>query len=328
MPIHGIAELVFGVEDLAKCQTFLEDFGMAQVDSTETSAVYEVVNGARVSLLPLGDSRLPKSEIIGAGVHECIWAVADQATLDRLSADLSRDHELTTDASGTVHFVTAFGQAIGLRVFQARPVVCAPSPTNAPGVIQRLNSPRKWSTRAFPKTINHIVFAYPNVTEAFAFYKDRLGFKLTDVQKGLGLYLRCGRASNHHNIYLIDASLEHFGFSKRLQFHHVNFGLEDVDEIMVGKNYMERRGHEIGPWGFGRHRLSSEAFVYMPSPLGGEVEYGADCDQVDDRWRPRIWEATFGAFMYAHNLPEWAKSEPTWDVTYTTPETERFLPFD
>lgn len=328
MPIQGIAELVYAVEDLAKCSTFLQDFGLSKLESTESSAVFEVVNGARVTLRRVGDNRLPKSEIIGSGVHECIWAVADKAGLDRLAEGLARDHRLTTDESGTVHFLTAFGQAIGLRVFQPRPVMCAPSPANTPGVIQRLNSPRKWSTRAIPKTINHVVFAYADVPEAFAFYRDRLGFKLTDVQKGLGLYMRAGRSTNHHNIYLIDAGLEQFGFSKRLQFHHANLGLEDIDEIMVGKNYMQRRGHEAGPWGFGRHRLSSEAFLYFPSPLGGEIEYGADCDQVDDRWHPRVWEAAFGAFMYVHNLPEWIKDEPKWDVTYTTPETERFLPFD
>jgi catechol 2,3-dioxygenase-like lactoylglutathione lyase family enzyme len=325
MRIQGIAELIFAVEDTVECASFLEDFGLSKTDVTDA---FEVVNGARVTLRTLGDSRLPKSGIVGAGVHECIWAVPDQRSLDRLAKDLAQDHELIKDEDGTLHFVTRFGQAIGIRVFQPRPVVCAPSPTNAPGVVNRLNTPRKWSTRAIPKTISHVVFACPDVDEAFAFYRDRLGFRLTDIQKGLGLYLRAPGSTNHHNIFLIDAGLNNFGFTGQLQFHHANFGLEDIDEIMVGKNYMDRRGHEIGEWGFGRHRLSSEAFLYMPSPLGGELEYGADCDQVDDRWRPRIWNASFGAFMYAHNMPEWLKDEPEWDVTYATPETSRFLPAD
>ena len=328
MSIHGIAELIYAVDDLGACTAFLEDFGLSKLESGDALSAFETVNGQRVTLRRLGDEKIPKSGIKGHGVHEVIWAVADQATLNRIAEGLAHDHELTTDESGTVHFVTAFGQAIGLRVFTARSVVCAPSPVNTPGVVQRLNTPRKWSPRAYPKTISHVVFAFPSVDEAFAFYRDRLGFKLTDVQKGLGLYLRAGRSSNHHNIYLIDASLDQFGFSKQLEFHHANFGVEDVDELMAGKNYMDRKGHPMGPWGFGRHRLSSEAFLYMPSPLGGEVEYGADCDQVDDRWRPRVWGSSFGAFMYMHNLPEWMKEEPEWDVTYATPETSRFLPFD
>lgn len=326
MSINGIAELSYAVTDLEKCEVFLGDFGLSLLEKTAGYVAFETVNGQRLTVRLQGDPLLPKSSIAGAGVHEVIWAVADQATLDGLTAGLSRDHELTTDAAGTVHFVTAFGQAIGLRVFQARSVVCVPSPTNSPGVTNRLNEPRKWSTRAFPKTINHVVFAYPDVDEAFAFYKNRLGFKLSDVQKGLGLYLRAGRSSNHHNLFLIDASLEHFGFVNRLEFHHANFGLEDIDEIMIGKNYLERRGHAMGEWGFGRHRLSSEAFLYMPCPLGGQVEYGADADQIDDRWRPRVFGASFGAFMYVHNLPEWQDMDDDWDVTYVTEQTARFIP--
>ena len=57
-------------------------------------------------------------------------------------------------------------------------------------------------------------------------------------------------------------------------------------------------------------------------PAGGEVEYGADCDQVDEHWRPRVWGATFAAFHWVHNQPEFLRAkEPEWDVTWATPES-------
>lgn len=327
MPITGIAEITYGVEDLDKCIHFFEDFGLSKRESSDDHAVFEVVSGQRVNLFQLGDSRVPESELVGPGVHECVWAVANQADLDGLVNDLSRDHKVVTDETGAVHFVTAFGQAIGLRVFQPRPVVCAPSPTNAPGIVNRLNVPRKWPSRAIPKTINHIVWGFLDVNETFAFYRDRLGFKLTDVQKGVGLYIRGGRSTNHHNVMVADANCPAFGFNGKFEFDHANFGVEDIDEIMVGKNYLQRRGYQDNGWGFGRHRVSSELFLYMPSPAGGEVEYGADCDQVDDQWRPRLWGATFAAFTFVHDLPDWLReNEPDWDVTYTTPETAYYEP--
>ena len=60
----------------------------------------------------------------------------------------------------------------------------------------------------------------------------------------------------------------------------------------------------------GRHRLTSAAFLYIHVPeLGGDMEYGADCDMVDDGWKPRIWDGAFGTAIYMTNLPEFMKAE-------------------
>lgn len=322
MPLTGIAEIVFAVEDLPSCIAYFEDFGLNRVTSDSGTAAFEVLSGQRVTLLALGDSRVPPSSLTGAGVHETIWAVPYQADLDMLVRDLQSDHDIRADADGTVHLVTPFGQAIGLRVFQTRPFASPTSPTNTPGVINRLNTPRKWMDRARPKTISHCVWGMLDVDEAMTYYTTRLGFRLTDIQKGVGCYIRCGRSTNHHNIALASADLPQFGFSGKFEFHHVNFGVTDIDEIMAGKNFLERRGHDTSGMGLGRHRISSELFLYMKSPAGGEVEYGADCDQVDEHWRPRLWSASFAAFYWVHNQPEGIKAhEPDWDVSYATPNS-------
>lgn len=322
MPLTGIAELIFAVDDVARCTAYFEDFGLTRLEAGGTHALLEVASGQRVRLFPLGDPRVPKSNLHGPGAHEAIWAVPDQDDLDALVADLSRDHEISRDDDGTVHFVTSFGQVIGLRLFKPRPFVATPSPTNAPGIINRLNLPRKWMDRAYPKTISHVVWGMLDVDEALEFYTTRLGFRLSDMQKGIGCYIRCGRSTNHHNIALASANLSEFGFTGKFQFHHVNFGVTDMDEIMAGKNYLERRGHDTSGMGLGRHRISSELFLYLKSPAGGEVEYGADCDQVDEHWHPRLWGASFAAFYWVHNQPEFLKAnEPEWDVTYVTRES-------
>ena len=324
MPITGIAELNYAVEDLDRCVGFFEDFGLARRERSGEHAVFEVASGQRVNLYRLGDARIPKSAIAGQGVHECVWAVDSQADLDGLVADLSRDHDVTTDATGAVHFVTSFGQAIGIRVFQRRALVSAPSPTNSPTSINRLNVPRKWPSRAIPKTINHLVWGFMDVNEAFAFYRDRLGFRLSDIQKGVGMYIRAGRSTNHHNIALADAFSTAFPFTGKYEFHHANFGVDDLDELMAGKNYLARRGYKDNGWGLGRHRISSELFLYTPCPAGGEVEYGADCDQLDEQWRPRLWGATFAAFAFVHDIPPWLEGDPEWDVNYVAPGAEHY----
>ncbi|HMP55039.1 MAG TPA: VOC family protein [Novosphingobium sp.] len=322
MPLTGLAEIIFAVDDVVHCTGFLEDFGLTVLEASSTGSLLEVLSGQRVRVYRLGDPRVPASDLAGPGVHEAIWACPDEADLESLVADLSRDHAISRDADGTAHFVTGFGQAIGLRLFRPPPIAAPTSPTNTPGIVNRLNLPRKWMDRAIPKTISHVVWGQTDVDKALDFYTTRLGFRLTDMQKGVGCYIRCGRSTNHHNIALASADLTHFGFSGKFQFHHVNFGVTDIDEIMAGKNYLERRGRDTSGMGLGRHRISSELFLYLKSPAGGEIEYGADCDQVDEHWRPRLWGANFAAFAWVHNQPEFLKAaEPDWDVGYVTPET-------
>lgn len=325
MAILGIRRLVYAVDSVKDCVNFFEDYGLRLLSLDSNSALFETRNGQEVQLLAIGHSKLPKSSVVGLGVHECIWAVDSEQSLQRLVADLGQDHELKRDEGGAIHFVTSFGQAIGLEVFTPRRMSSAPSPFNSPGNINRLNEPRKWLDRPVPKTINHTVWAFPDVNEAFNFYRDRLNFRLTDVQKGFGVYVRADGAYEHHNIFIADGHGIFPDYDGQMKFLHANFGLEDIDEIMVGKNYLERRGYNLEGWGLGRHRISSEAFLYVPCPAGGDAEYGADSDAMDDGWKPRVWEATFGTIIYAHNLPDWLKHEPTWDVEYVTAETARHI---
>ena len=72
---------------------------------------------------------------------------------------------------------------------------------------------------------------------------------------------------------------------KRLQAFEVN----SFDEIMTGGQYMLERGAESvsGP---GRHSLGSNCFWYFKNPCGGDIEYFADMDRLDDSWEPRYWE--------------------------------------
>lgn len=324
LAIVGIESLVYGVEDFAKSVAFFEDFGLPMVKCTDGDSVsyarFRVAGGASVHVRKLDDPWFLKSDQVGVGVRECIWGVDSQETLNELVDDLRRDHNLSVEADGTVRFVTAFGQALGLKVWSKTPVYSASSPVNTHGNINRVNETRKWIKRAIPKTINHVVWSFPDVNEALDFYRGRLNFRISEIQLGSGVYIRADGAGDHHNVFLADANNKTLGFDGKIQFHHANFGVEDIDEIMVGKNYMERREWPKSSWGLGRHRLSSGAFLYLPCPAGGAAEYGADIDYLDDRWVPRIWDQLFGFVIYLHDMPEFLKEqELEWNVGFCDP---------
>lgn len=319
MAILGISSLVYGVEDLDESARFFDDFGLPLHSRTEDCVSFLLEEGSTVVLRPLNDPWFLPSQQMGIGVRECIWGVDGQASFDALLQDLRQDHEIRLDEEGTARFVTDFGQPIGLKVWTKRPVYRAPSACNAPGRINRINETRKWLRRAVPATIQHVVWSFPDVNATWEFYRDRLGFRLSDVQLGSGLYVRAGGAPDHHNVFIADAGARHLGFDGTIRFHHANFGVEDIDEIMVGKNYMERRGWPRSSWGLGRHRISSGAFLYLKCPAGGEAEYGADVDMLDDRWMPRIWEGKFGSNIFVHDLPAFLFDAVEWNVGFCDP---------
>ncbi|MFY9352344.1 VOC family protein [Sphingobium sp.] len=329
MAILGIETLIYGVDDVALSRRFFEDFGLAIEHATEAEARFRLPEGSAVVIRSLADPDLPPSPIEGAGVRQVIWGVDSEQALDALAADLSRDCDVRRSDDGTVHFQAGFGIPMGLRLFRKRPVLCAPEPANAPGRTERLNRPRRWRTRAYPKGLSHVVFAVPDFESGTAFMRDRLGFRLSDEQVGFGMYLRADGSNNHHNFLLLNATAPLPGMDGKLRFHHANFAVEDLDEIMIGANHMDRRGWEPSHAGLGRHRIDSALFYYLPCPAGGEAEYGADSDCVDDGWVPRRWpEPLFAYAHFVHNLPPFLRQPPRWKIDYMTDPIEVLPPHE
>ena len=323
MAITGIESLVYRVEDLDASRRFFEDFGLRETPSGPDEACFVLPEGSSIHLMRAGDPRAPVSGLVGSGVCEVVWGVDTADALERLVTGLRQDREVRRDADGSAHFLADFGIAMGLRVFRREPVTCAPEPANAPGRTVRLNQHRRWRQRAYPKGISHVVFAVPDFATGHRFMIERLGFRLTDEQVGFGMYLRADGTNNHHNFLLLNANAPLPDMDGQLRFHHANFAVEDLDEIMVGANHMTRRGWEPSHFGLGRHRVDSALFYYLPCPAGGEAEYGADSDCVDDAWVPRRWpEPLFAYAHFVHNLPPFLRRPPGWRIEYTTEDVE------
>lgn len=319
--INGIASLVYGVDDVSESTRFFSDFGLHLETASEAESLFRLPDGASVVLRHQDDPDLAPTTMIGSGVRRVIWGLESREALDALARDLGRDHELRHLANGTIEFETDFGLAMGLRVFPKRAVFGSTLPANCPGNIQRMNSPRRWRERALPKAINHVVHAIPDFERGTAFMRERLGFRLSDEQVGFGKYLRAGGCSGHHTILILNANAHLPGMDGAFRFHHANFAVDDVDEIMTGANHMVRKGWEASHFGLGRHRVDSALFYYLPCPAGGEAEYGADGDCVDDAWVARQWPAPLFAYgHWVHNLPDFLREPPPWRINYFTTE--------
>jgi catechol 2,3-dioxygenase-like lactoylglutathione lyase family enzyme len=325
--ITGHAGLVLGVADIQEARRFVDDFGLPLRHADAETVSFELEEGSTVFLRHQDDPLLPPP--LGAaasGVREIIWGVDTREALDALAASISRDVAVTRDADGSFGFVDPSGIATRLRLFHRKPVLNAPEPLNAPDAVRRLGKHRRWRKRCYPKVIQHVVYVVDDALEAARFYIHRLGFKLSDISDGVGYFLRAPGISEHHSIFFLQKGAVPGADSPRPD--HVSFGVEDIDEMMVGANYMDRRGWKksMGP---GRHRIGSALFYYFHTPFGIEFEYDTDNDHLDDHWQPLIWEPRFGMLAWiAGDMPPFWRQEPDWNVRYVPADHPVFVPYE
>lgn len=321
MSILGVESAVFGVADLAEHVRFWTDFGLPLERADETEATFRLASGSRIILYRHGDQRLPSTDPFpGDGLKETVWGVATADALDRIAVSLATEVAVHRDGDGTVHCTCPDGQPIALRVWAKRPVVSEASPVNTPGHYPRFNQHRIWRRKAIPKTINHVVFFSPDYVGSFEFYERHMGFRYVDHSKGTGIFSRAGGTFEHHSIFWVNCDLpiapDHF------KFMHIAFGMDDIDEVMLGANIMEAKGWKNqtmnSSGGISRHRISSAIYYYCDMPgKAGEAEYHADTDYLDDNWVPRAWDFRFGSLLWSHNAPPIFRGDNIpWDMVF------------
>ena len=324
--ITGLAGITVGVADLKEAQRYLTDFGLALKVATDSHLLYELDEGSTVTVKHQGDDSIPAALGDAAGsVREISWAVASQEALDALEVDLAHDLKVKKHDDGTLSFVDPSGIATRLRLFQRHPVVYCPDPLNAPDTTGRLGKHRRWRRRCHPKTIQHLVYVVDDALNAARFYMQKLHFQLSDISDGLGYFLRAPGIIEHHSIFFMQKGAMPGIPASRPE--HVSFGVEDIDEMMVGANYMDRQGWKkaLGP---GRHRIGSALFCYFKTPFGVEFEYGTDNDHLDEHWQPLLWEQRFGFLTWlSGELPPFLRQAPDWTVSYVPKDHAVYQPW-
>jgi naringenin degradation protein FdeC len=282
MNILGPDDLVFGVDDLDACARYLRDYGLAPVPANAEGVRFEALDGTGVILKPASDPALPPRTSTKSQLRETIYGVGDDASLERIAAELSKDRDVSRAPDGSFACIDDMGFALRFRRSRRRPYTAAPDLTNAPGTPPQRppNQIGAWADMTVaPRTLSHIVLFVPDAAKAEKFYA-RIGFRTTDRFTGVGPFMRPAGSLDHHTLFMIQTP----PFLKGLE--HFTFHLGSVTELMLAGARFEAKGHETF-WGPGRHVFGSNWFWYFNSPLGCHVEYDADMDLHDDSWVPR-----------------------------------------
>ncbi len=126
-----------------------------------------------------------------------------------------------------------------------------------------------------PQRLAHAVLNSHDVPAAQGFLEAALGFVLADRTRIMA-FMNCDR--DHHSIAIGDTDND--------ALNHIAFVMPTLDAVMRGGGRMQDAGHAI-EWGPGRHGPGANAFNYFIDPFGIVIEYTAEVEQIDDRYRPR-----------------------------------------
>ncbi len=112
MNIIGPDTLVFGVENVADCEQYLTDYGLEAAGD----GFFEALDGTSVLIRAKDDPSLPPALESGNMLRKTIYGVADQATLDAISAELSSDREVKVLSDGSLETLDDLGFYLGFQI--------------------------------------------------------------------------------------------------------------------------------------------------------------------------------------------------------------------
>jgi catechol 2,3-dioxygenase-like lactoylglutathione lyase family enzyme len=134
-----------------------------------------------------------------------------------------------------------------------------------------------------PQKLAHVVLNTPDIDRATAFYRDELGFKISDWSEHQMSFLRCN--PEHHSIA--------FNAAPHASYNHTSWTMASIDELFRAQGRVRAFGSPL-MWGTGRHGPGSQVFNYYIEPSGYVVELIADGIEIADdaAWQPQVWERT------------------------------------
>ena len=308
MRIVGPDELVFGVDDPAACRSFLADYGLMEAPAPDGAHFFEALDGTGFTLRRRDDPALPAPLRTGSMLRLTVWGVEDQASLDAIETELSRDRKVDKAADGTLRCQDDAGFEIAFRISTRRkldlPAEMINSPGAKPGRPANVIGANQ-DAEARSRTLSHIVYFVPDMDKMANFYIDRLKFVVTDKFNNAGPFLRPQANWDHHCLFMIQTPEYMQGLE------HVAFHMQGPTDLMLAGSRMVKKGYESF-WGPGRHKFGSNWFWYFNSPLGTHIEYDADMDLHDDEWEARyadIQPETAQMFLF-ENVEKWTPGGP------------------
>jgi catechol 2,3-dioxygenase-like lactoylglutathione lyase family enzyme len=285
MALIKVTDLAYGrlrTPDLDVAEEFLTHFGMAKVERTKNALYMRGTDSAH---------HLHVTEKGDPGFVGLAYYAASEDDLRRVAKAPGASGVEDIDEPGggqrvrlkepngyQIEVVYGIKPLPPIRV-ELQPLNSGPEPLKRAGELMRLP---KGPSRV--KRIGHGVMASPKVVETVQWFRETLGFICSDdvyadsKDNIIGSFNRCDRGEtyvDHHVFFCIR--------NERAGLNHLSFEVQDVDDVFMGHDYIEKLGKYEHMWGIGRHLLGSQVYDYWADPWGRVHEHWADSDRLNAR---------------------------------------------
>ncbi|MET7543000.1 VOC family protein [Streptomyces sp. NPDC005507] len=287
MALHRLSSIVMGVPDPSQTSAYYRDFGL----TAQTGGWFSTRDGGRQLRIVPAPSRRLVEVTVGVDTPDDLDAVA--ARLTRLGIHTQR----TPDTLTAQERVTGVRAVLRIEPRQAQPLTPA-TPYNGPGRTERADRRAPGTLRTGPvrpRKLGHAVLGTTDFAATTTFFRDGLGFQVSDLMGEVGAFLRC--STDHHNILVLAAPVAFL--------HHTSWQVDDVDDVGRGAMAMLEEHPERHVWGLGRHHAGSNFFWYLKDPAGNFSEYYSDMDCIldDQLWKPEVFDGARGLFSWGPPPP-------------------------
>lgn len=197
--------------------------------------------------------------------------VSPQSDLKELSTKLQGQgisHDLRNDITPGISQVLSFNDPKGTRL----DVFC-----------DYKSSPQSDSdVSVTPFKLGHVAFHTTDVQKVVSFYRDMLGFRVSDWRGDFFFFMRCG--PDHHTVNFIQGDAN--------AMHHIAFEMRDWAEIQRACDFLAAKDIQLvlGPI---RHIIGHNIAIYHKNPDDMLVELFTELDQMKDEelgfFDPRPW---------------------------------------
>jgi 2,3-dihydroxy-p-cumate/2,3-dihydroxybenzoate 3,4-dioxygenase len=123
--------------------------------------------------------------------------------------------------------------------------------------------------------LGHVVVKSPDVENAVKQYTETFNFRVSDQVEEMVAFMRCFPNPFHHSFGIGTTS------GKTAALHHVNFMVNDIDDIGMAVNRFRKNNVPI-VWGPGRHPPSESIFLYFLDPDGLTLEYSFGMEEFPE----------------------------------------------
>jgi hypothetical protein len=287
MSLHRLVSITMGVPNVGETAAYYAEFGLI----LEPDGWFRTQDGGRQLRIAQAPTRRLLAMHVGAD---------DQDDLARVAARLRQIGERPSEAPGAVRAVEPV-TGVSVQV-EIAPRIAQPTPSpvlyNQPGNTSRVGTRAagtRRENRVRPRKLGHAVVGSTDHEQTRRFFTDGIGFKVSDLIKGEGAFLRC--STDHHNLLVLQAPVTFL--------HHTSWQVDDIDDVGRGAFHMLDGHPERHVWGLGRHYAGSNFFWYLKDPAGNFSEYYSDMDCIvdDQLWTPEDLEGARGLYAWGPPPP-------------------------